>query len=106
MREIPPHTIAAAAYGFLTARLRLRGHSGTLAHTAATSSACVGHSEQLPLAGDTFQLAEAAVLELDARSSDKVLHRAGYQHFSWLGAGGNPCACMNRDSSDLAVYQL
>src|SRR5262249_26868670 len=64
------------------------------------------HREEPPLAGDSLELRDAAVLELDPRPGDEDLDRARHEHLARLRARGDARARVHRDSGNLAVDDL
>src|SRR5262249_884699 len=64
------------------------------------------HREEPPLPGDSFELRDAAVLDLDPRSGDEILDRARYEHLARLRARRDARARVHRDSRHLAVDDL
>src|SRR3954453_24077802 len=62
--------------------------------------------EEPPLAGDALQLVQPAVLELDARAGNEVLHGARHQHLPGRRLRGDTGAGVDRDSADVTVVYL
>ena len=59
--------------------------------------------EEVPGAGNAFQLVVAAVFELDARTGDEVNDCSGREHFTRGGQAGDPRCDVNTDTGDILV---
>src|SRR5829696_1971399 len=65
-----------------------------------------GDRKQPPRARNTLELVLAAVLELDPRTCDEVLHGRRDENFAGSGERSYACADRDGDAGDLVVVQL
>jgi hypothetical protein len=52
----------------------------------------LARGEEVPLAGNAFQLVRAEVVKIDSRTGDEIFHRAGNNCDAGLGFGHDPRA--------------